>query len=521
VLTNEGKWYVVGGLVIVVLLLVIWLWAILVWIGLGLALVALAIIGWHVWGIIQHQRIEHRKAVAAAVKAEAEAEQAQAEASERRARAALKHAEVEAARARVHLIPEGYVGAQLADPAETSLYHVWTFRQDRSPSLVHVAPETIVEELPPPALPGPTDLSHLLGTFRPSPAQILLALTAQGLVTCSLEGISHVALAAPTGGGKTNLLRLLLGQTLACGVVAYLADPHYTPVDPKSGEDWRMIAARLAQPPYTDAHVIKEVVVALVAEMRRRYALREQGKRWGAPCYLAIDEWPAILSELDKQAGTEIVISTGKLLRQGRKVDIHLITSSQDFLVETIGGSGEIRSNLRTAYFAGGGLATARALLDPQMKLPDTPLGKGVVLLRSEEALPTPTLVRVPYASNEALYRLLPIEQDEERYWAAFPPLPARQGNPGEAGEALSPVVERDSLDSSSAAPPLLQSEATKQERLGEWERKFIAQRYRAGEERTVIRDQLRELRGGFSNKLWGELKAICDGIDTEREGKA
>ena len=117
-LTHEGKWYVGGGLVIVALLLVIWLWALLVWIGLGVALVALVIIGWRVWGIVQHRRIEHRKAVAAAVKAEAEAEQAQAEASERRARAALKRAEVEAARARVHLIPEGYVGAQVIDPTE-------------------------------------------------------------------------------------------------------------------------------------------------------------------------------------------------------------------------------------------------------------------------------------------------------------------------------------------------------------------------------------------------------------------
>ena len=42
-------------------------------------------------------------------------------------------------------------------------------------------------------------------------------------------------------------------QILACGVVAWLADPHFTPRDPRSGEDWRMIAARLAEPPYTDA----------------------------------------------------------------------------------------------------------------------------------------------------------------------------------------------------------------------------------------------------------------------------
>jgi hypothetical protein len=518
-MTTEGKMYA-GGAVVILAMVLLLLWSVLLWVALGLLAITLVVVGWLVWGAVHRRRIESRKAVAEAIKMEAEAEQAQAIAEERRASAALKRAEVAAKQAQQNLIPEGYIGAMLRSPEERDLYFPWTYKQEVSPAVARMEQqETVVQEVPTPALPGPTDLSYILGTFQPSPAQILLGLTERGYLTCSLEGVSHVALAAPTGGGKSSIMRLLLAQILACQAMVWLADPHYTPVDPKSGEDWRMIAARLAKPPFTDAHIIKDLLAWLVQEMKRRYALREAGKRWGAPCYLAIDEWPAILSELDKQEQAEVVTLTGKLLRQGRKVDVHLITSSQDFLVETIGSGGEIRSNLRTAYFAGGGLATARALLDQQIKLPETPLGKGVVLLRSEEAQPTPGLTRVPYPSNEALYRLLPMARQAEEEIPPLPSLPLRRQTAAEEGESTRAAAEQDSPDSSVPVPNFSTPNVTKLERLGGWERKFIAQRYRAGEERTAIRDQLRELRGGFSNKLWGELKAICDAIDGEEAG--
>jgi hypothetical protein len=280
----------------------------------------------------------------------------------------------------------------------------------------------VLEALPTPPLPGYTDLAQMLASFRPSPAQILLALTERGPLYCSLEGVSHVALASPTGGGKSSVMRLLLAQILACQAVVWLADPHFTPIDPKSGEDWRPIATRLAAAPFTQPEAIKDAIEGLVREMRRRYAIRSAGRTW-TPCYLAVDEWPSILARLDKRSGEELVSAASELLREGRKVDVNVITSSQDYLVETIGSSGEIRANLRTAYFAGGGLATARALLDQQIKLPDVALGKGIVLLRSEEAQPKPALVRVPYASNEALYRLLPPGQGVAFPMPPLPPL--------------------------------------------------------------------------------------------------
>ena len=313
----------------------------------------------------------------------------------------------------------------------------------------------VVVDAEPPALPGMTDLASVLTTFAPSREGILLGLAPTGPVTCSLKGLSHVALAAPTGNGKSSILRMLMAQLGALGAHMWLCDPHYTPLDPDSGEDWRPLAARLAQPPFTKPTHIAHVVNNIVGEMRRRYELRERGELWNGSAYLIMEELPAILSGLEKEAARQFVKDYSDLLREARKVGIYLIAVAQDWLADTIGtDGGEIRSNLRTAFFAGGGIGTARALLDRNVKLPDdVALGKGIVLLRSAEAMPTPSLVRVPYASNDALYRLLPMQRHEDAS-AAF---------------SLSLSPEPTPEPAKVAPPPARKREKTETEQILEW----------------------------------------------------
>src|SRR5258708_2621281 len=98
------------------------------------------------------------------------------------------------------------------------------------------------------------------------------------------------------------------------------------------------------------------------------------------------------------------------ILREGRKVDLYLITAAQDFLVKTIGGSGAVRDCFRTAIYVGGDATTARVLLDVKGNVDDGGLGKGIVMMRSS-ATPKAALSRVPYASNDALYDLLVEDQ--------------------------------------------------------------------------------------------------------------
>jgi hypothetical protein len=62
---------------------------------------------------------------------------------------------------------------------------------------------------------------------------------------------------------------------------------------------------------------------------------------------------------------------------------------------------------------AAGSEYSGRALLElPRKEFEGLNLGKGLALLRSA-ATPTPTLTRVPLATNQALYRLLPLEDRE------------------------------------------------------------------------------------------------------------
>ncbi len=384
---------------------------------------------------------------------EIEMQKMKSEAQVAQARADLETEAVHRARAQRTLIPQGYIGAQLYRPEHANLYHVWGEIEQKITMPVRVAEETTTVLPPAPGLPGPTDLSWVLGTFRPTPERILLALGPSGPITCSLKGLSHVALASPTGGGKSSIVRLLEAQLAALGVPVVHCDPHFTEFDPETGEDWRPIAQRLAQPPIREPRKIAAFLAQLVTETRRRYDLRSEGKHWGAHLWAVLEELPAVLASLDKEAARQVADDYSMLLREARKVGIYLIAVSQDWLVATIGtDGGEIRANLLTAYFAGGGLATARAILDQHVKLPeDTPLGKGVVLLRNVEAQPAPALGRVPYASNEALYRLLPAQDEENDGLPPVQPLPMKEDFSRSRAEEIPAETAQKPLQSASA----------------------------------------------------------------------
>ncbi len=73
-----------------------------------------------------------------------------------------------------------------------------------------------------------------------------------------------------------------------------------------------------------------------------------------------------------------------------------------------MGGTGAVRDCFRTAFYVGGDATSARVLLDVKGTVDDGGLGKGLVMLRSQ-ATPQASLIRVPYASNDALEELLTI----------------------------------------------------------------------------------------------------------------
>jgi hypothetical protein len=314
----------------------------------------------------------------------------------------------------------GYHGARLAEAQRPQVpAHLVYHAPRHAPAALDLAAVLPgAEAAPPPALPGLTDLAAL--GWRPSPESILLGLAEGGeRITVPAKALCHVALVGATGAGKSNALRLLLPQLQAIGARVCLADPHYAALDPESGDDWRPIADRLHMAPAVTAGEIGDLFAYLGDELARRLELRREGRPWGPPLFLALDELPVIA---DCVPGA--VEGLGKLLREGRKVGLYSVGASQSMLVKVLGGDSSARECYRTAFYAGGDLRSAAALLDlPQREIAEGALGRGVAYLRSAATAPA-RLVRVPWASNEAVAQLLDLPQAPATGEAAPRPTP-------------------------------------------------------------------------------------------------
>lgn len=254
-----------------------------------------------------------------------------------------------------------------------------------------------------PTLPGVIDLADINHT--PSLHSILLGLGSGGApITVPVKSLWHIALAGPTGNGKSNIARLVVAQLQAIGAKVCVGDPKWTEYDAEQDEDWRPIARRLAREPAYDAMSIKALLRwaadPKTGELERRLELRRRGEKAGSPIFIYLDELPWIAKHVPDAAQM-----IGDLVRVGRGVGLFLLVGAQDMLAKTIDLSAE-RENFRTGFYLGGDDKTGAVLLGiPQRDVSD-PDGLGVAWLRSSATTP-PQQVRVPYASNRAVYQLL------------------------------------------------------------------------------------------------------------------
>ncbi len=255
--------------------------------------------------------------------------------------------------------------------------------------------------------------SQVLTHFTPSLDRLFLAVLPDGTpIFCTARDLCHVALAGATDGGKSSILRLLLSQLCHAGASVLLLNPHYTRYDIQADppEDWTPFERYLVYDPMecrkyeVIEFYLKQIACDLLPKRLEKYA---HSKPLGKPYFIAVEELPAIVAAI-KEAPDYLA----KILREGRKVGIYLITVAQDFLVSTIapGGGGAVRDCYRTAYYVGGDGTTAKVLLDvPVRLLPESDLGRGTVMLRSNRVklVKQAHIARVPYVENQALYRLL------------------------------------------------------------------------------------------------------------------
>jgi hypothetical protein len=326
-------------------------------------------------------------------------------------------------------------------------YGTYLINQEQA-SLTHLAPvykpvqiskdATALAAPGTPVIPARFDMRDIWRSFRPSMAQIFLGKSAAGDIIVPGNKLLHSVATGPTGGGKTNIVRMELMQLVYIGCQVTLMDIHYAPIkEDEDGQpiDWRPIVNRLDRAPIYDLGVIIKWMNWLAfTELQARIDRGRNGQPIGKPIFFSIAELPSVLDE----AGDKIAQPLAKILRQGRQYLIFFVGDSNDLLTSTLHMTTGPRECFRTGFYTGGDPTTAKALLDlPNgVKVNEEGLGQqGLVYVKT--AIHPYTQARVGWASNEALYELFetPIRDRIGYQSSGFP------------RSEVQPPVERDERD--------------------------------------------------------------------------
>lgn len=257
--------------------------------------------------------------------------------------------------------------------------------------------------LPAPIFPDPRNFEQI--NFRPTPDAIYLADSVNGTITEPINRLTHIGLAGPTGGGKTNFTRLLTAQILFCKAEVYLASPNFAPVKLNQNhlEDWRPIMRWLKYPPAQDETDIAKLIESFLRLFEARKKQEQISPRREKDVFLILGEWPGIAKRVP-----DAPEKVGLLLRESRQYGIHVLTEIQDALVKTTQIDTGMVENLRTGGYFGGDKTTAKRILSlkPGQDITEEGLGKmGALWLRSyTHGL---NAARVPLFTNKALYDML------------------------------------------------------------------------------------------------------------------
>ena len=155
----------------------------------------------------------------------------------------------------------------------------------------------------------------------------------------------HIMLLGETGSGKSVLCKYFASELK---IPCIALDPHASP------HDWQ--GARVIGQG-RDYQAIGQELALLVALMDVRYKQRDKGISQFAPLGVILDEFPAVASELGKDASNPVKL----IVREARKVNIKLILLAQGSEVRTLGieGEGSLRESF--AVVSLGKFATDRA----------------------------------------------------------------------------------------------------------------------------------------------------------------
>lgn len=148
----------------------------------------------------------------------------------------------------------------------------------------------------------------------------------------------HVLIAGETGSGKSTAVRAALQRRQNVVVL----DPHYKP------GSWGNVKVIGAGRDFESIGIFMEKMRGLLSD---RYNQRANGRKEFSPLTVATDEMPAIVSALGREVGD----AWREWLREGRKVGLFFIVSTQSTRVRTLGieGEGDLLENFAYVLMLG------------------------------------------------------------------------------------------------------------------------------------------------------------------------
>jgi len=303
-------------------------------------------------------------------------------------------------------------GDQLAPPTDATQEAAVMLPQNTVQGSVQYLPTKQAQPLSigtpyvPRVLPGVYDfIQEMSNNWKPRYNQIFLGRTIDGPVYTDCSGMTHLALAGYSGGGKTILMRMIESQLIYAGLTVYHCDITYARnKQQRDGSvlDYGPIEDRLAIPPLTTATAICDFLKwAAFDELAARMARERNGEDIGPHICIVFEEMAITIAE-----NKDIIEPLARLLRLSRQYKITILCAMQDALVKTLGLSTGASACFQLCYYTGGDAVTARALLnlDSIKDIDKQGLGRGVLYMRAngEPAVKT----RVPMFGNDAMYAM-------------------------------------------------------------------------------------------------------------------
>jgi hypothetical protein len=196
-------------------------------------------------------------------------------------------------------------------------------------------------------------------------------------------GVGHVLIAGETGSGKSTAMKAVLGSRQNVIVL----DPHDAPGE--WGNNTTVIGGG------RDFKAIGQFIVQTSHLLNERYQQRASGVRRFDPITVASDELPAIVDALGKDMWSVFRL----WLREGRKVSLFVIFSTQSTRVKTLGieGESDLLENFASAIVLGKVAAAEYPELVQGMAWPAvirTAQGARAVIIPHEEVAPNAAALR-------------------------------------------------------------------------------------------------------------------------------